>query len=101
MINVLKKIGAIGCLTIVLTACGMTPEERAAALKAEAEANKIADHAACVAYGLRPKTDAFALCMQKEDHNRKQLAASKAAEEAANDATFWAMEAKRQAQYGN
>lgn len=79
----------------------MTPEERAAALKAEAEANKIADQAACLGYGLRPKTDAFALCLQKEDHNRKQLAASKAAEKAADDATFYAMQAKREVQYGN
>src|SRR6056300_1505119 len=95
------KIGFFCFVVIALNGCGMTPEERAAALKAEAEANKIADQAACVGYGLRPKTDAFALCLQKEDHNRKQLAASKAAEKAADDATFYAMLAKREVQYGN
>lgn len=101
MSSFIIRIGVIGFLATALTGCGMTPEERAAALKAEAEANKLADQAACVGYGLRPKTDAFALCMQKEDHNRKQLAASKAAEEAADAATFWAMQAKREVQYGN
>ena len=97
----MKKIISLSCLVIALAGCGMSPEERAAALQAQAEANKLADEAACTSYGLKPKTDAFALCLQKEDHNRKQLAASYAAKRAADSASFYARQAKRQAQYGN
>ena len=84
-----------------LASCVMTTEERAAALKAEAAANRIVDEKACVDYGLKRKTDAFALCIQREEHNRRQLAATNAAEKAARSATFWSMEANRKATYGN
>ena len=76
MTNFITKFGVIGCLTIALTGCGMTPEEEAAAFKAQAEARKVADEAACKSYGLKPNTDAFALCIQNEVNARKQRAAA-------------------------
>ena len=60
------KLAFISCLAIVLTGCGTKQRVDDRAL----------DEAACVEYGLKPNSDAFALCIQNEVNARKQRAAA-------------------------
>lgn len=83
---------------ILLTSCGFTAEEIAAAQKAGAEKRRLADEAACTGYGFRKGTDAFSNCMQQEAHNRKQLGAAERAAQAAYAARRSAQRASETAQ---